>query len=61
MKMTGQRRIIAQVLSAAKHHPDVEEVCHRTTEFDPRIRIATLYRTVRPLEEGDILARHDFE
>lgn len=60
LKMTGQRRIIARVLSAADDHPDVEEVYRRATEHDPRISIATVYRTVRLLEEADILSRHDF-
>lgn len=60
MKMTEQRRVIARVLSEAKDHPDVEEVYRRATQVDPRISIATVYRTVRLLEEANILARHDF-
>lgn len=60
MKMTGQRRIIARVLSEADDHPDVEEVYRRATEQDPRISIATVYRTVRLFEEANILDRHDF-
>ena len=60
MKMTGQRRVIAQVLSEAKNHPDVEEVFHRSTKLDPRISIATVYRTVRMFEEAGIVERHDF-
>jgi len=60
MKMTGQRRVIAQVLSEAQDHPDVEEVYRRATSIDPRISIATVYRTVRLFEENDILERHDF-
>ena len=60
MKMTGQRRIIARVLSEADDHPDVEEVYRRSAELDPHISIATVYRTVRLLEESDILERHDF-
>lgn len=60
MKMTEQRRVIARVLSEANDHPDVEEVYRRATAVDPRISIATVYRTVRLLEEANILARHDF-
>jgi Fur family transcriptional regulator, ferric uptake regulator len=60
MKMTDQRRVIARVLSDATDHPDVEEVYRRSTEADPRISIATVYRTVRLFEEADILERHDF-
>ncbi len=60
MKMTGQRRIIARVLSEADDHPDVEEVYRRAIRLDPRISIATVYRTVRLFEEADIVERHDF-
>ena len=60
MKMTGQRRIIARVLSEATDHPDVEQVYHRAVRLDPRISIATVYRTVRLFEEASILERHDF-
>jgi Fur family ferric uptake transcriptional regulator len=60
MKMTGQRRIIARVLSEAKDHPDVEEVYRRAIRIDKRISIATVYRTVRLFEEANILERHEF-
>lgn len=60
MKMTDQRRVIARVLSEASDHPDVEEVYRRSTEIDPNISIATVYRTVRLFEESEILERHDF-
>jgi Fur family ferric uptake transcriptional regulator len=60
MKMTEQRRVIARVLSDANDHPDVEEVHRRAAEVDPRISIATVYRTVRLFEEANILTRHDF-
>jgi Fur family ferric uptake transcriptional regulator len=60
MKMTGQRRVIARVLSEAEDHPDVEELYRRSTALDGRISIATVYRTVRLLEERGILERRDF-
>jgi len=60
MKMTEQRRIIARVLSAADDHPDVEEVYRRASKLDPRISIATVYRTVRLFDEANIVERHDF-
>ncbi len=60
MRMTDQRRVIARVLSESSDHPDVEEVYHRSTKVDPRISIATVYRTVRLFEEAGILERHDF-
>ena len=60
MRMTEQRRVIARVLSDAEDHPDVEEVHRRAAALDPRISIATVYRTVRMFEEAGILTRHDF-
>jgi Fur family ferric uptake transcriptional regulator len=61
MRMTEQRRVIAQVLSTAHDHPDVEELHRRAHEIDPHISIATVYRTVRLFEESGILTRHDFQ
>ncbi len=60
LKMTGQRRVIARVLSDADDHPDVEELYRRAVDLDARISIATVYRTVRLLEERGILERRDF-
>lgn len=60
LKMTGQRRVIARVLSEADDHPDVEELYRRASALDKRISVATVYRTVRLLEEQGILARRDF-
>ncbi len=60
LKMTEQRRVIAGVLSESDDHPDVEQLHQRATAVDPRISIATVYRTVRLLEEANILTRHDF-
>ena len=60
LKMTGQRRVIARVLSESDDHPDVEELYRRAAAIDSRISIATVYRTVRILEEKGILERRDF-
>lgn len=60
LKMTEQRRVIARVLSESDDHPDVEQLHRRAIRLDSRISIATVYRTVRLLEEADILTRHDF-
>ena len=60
LKMTDQRRTIAQVLSDSTDHPDVEQVHRRAVAIDARISIATVYRTVRLFEEANILERHDF-
>jgi Fur family ferric uptake transcriptional regulator len=60
LKMTGQRRLIARVLSEAEDHPDVEDVYRRALAHDSKVSIATVYRTVRLLEENGILEKRDF-
>jgi Fur family ferric uptake transcriptional regulator len=60
VRLTEQRRIVARVLSDAHDHPDVELVYRRASAIEPKIGIATVYRTVRLLEEAGILNRVDF-
>jgi Fur family transcriptional regulator, ferric uptake regulator len=60
LRMTGQRRVIARVLSAAKDHPDVEEVYRRANAVDARISLSTVYRTIKLFEANGFLERHDF-
>jgi len=60
MRMTAQRRVIAEVLDGADDHPDVEELYTRVSRVDPRIALATVYRTVKLFEEHGILAKREF-
>ncbi len=60
LRMTEQRRIIASVLEGADDHPDVEELYARASAVDPKISIATVYRTVKLFEESGILEKHEF-
>jgi Fur family ferric uptake transcriptional regulator len=60
MRMTEQRRIIAQVIADSEDHPDVEELYRRASAVDDRISIATVYRTVKLFEDAGILERREF-
>ncbi len=60
LRMTDQRRIVARVIEAADDHPDVEELYNRASRIDPKISIATVYRTVKLFEEAGILDRLEF-
>jgi Fur family transcriptional regulator, ferric uptake regulator len=60
LRMTGQRRVIARVLSDARDHPDVEELHRRVHKIDAHISLSTVYRTVNLLEKKGILERHAF-
>ena len=67
LKLTDQRRTIARVILESKEaygesdHPDVDELYNRVSKIDPKISIATVYRTVKIFEEAGILAKHDFK
>ncbi len=67
VKLTEQRKIIAKVISESKQaygesdHPDVDELYSRVSKIDPKISIATVYRTVKLFEEAGILVKHDFK
>ena len=67
VRLTDQRKIIAQVISASKEkygskdHPDVDELHKRVSEIDNKISIATVYRTVKLFEESGIVEKHDFK
>ena len=67
VKLTEQRRIIAKIISESKEeygesdHPDVDELYKRVSKIDPKISIATVYRTVKLFEEAGILTKHDFK
>lgn len=60
LRMTDQRRIVARVIGDAEDHPDVEELYTRAARIDPKISLATVYRTVKLFEDEGILDRLDF-
>lgn len=60
LRMTGQRRIVAQVLEEADDHPDVEELYRRAALLDGAISLATVYRTVKLFETMGILEKVEF-
>ena len=61
MRMTDQRRVIAQVIEAASDHPDVEELYRRASAIDHRISLSTVYRTLNLFEEAGLVTKHDFK
>src|SRR3954453_356453 len=61
MRMTEQRRVIAQVIEQAVDHPDVEELYRRASAIDARISLSTVYRTLNLFEESGLVTKHDFK
>ena len=61
VRLTDQRKIIAQAMANATDHPDVDELHKRVNAVDKKISIATVYRTVKLFEEAGIVEKHDFK
>ena len=61
VRLTDQRKLVAKVMSESKNHPDVDELHKRVNKLDPKISIATVYRTVKLFEEAGVVAKHDFK
>ena len=61
VRLTDQRKLIAQVMSKTESHPDVDELHKKVMKLDSKISIATVYRTVKLFEEAGIVAKHDFK
>jgi len=61
VRLTDQRKIIAEAMSASNDHPDVDELHKRVNKIDKKISIATVYRTVKLFEESGIVEKHDFK
>ncbi len=60
IRMTGQRRLIIKVLENSKDHPDVETLFERSNKIDNKVSIATVYRTVKLLQNAGILEKLEF-
>ena len=61
VRLTDQRKLVAQVMSESDDHPDVDELHKRVSKIDSKISIATVYRTVKLFEESGIVSKHDFK
>lgn len=60
IKLTKNRKIVAQILSESNDHPSVEEIWSRVSKISPNIGIATIYRALKIFEENNIISKHDF-
>ena len=57
LKLTSQRKIIAEVLSNSTDHPDVEALYFRANKIDSKISIATVYRTLNLFEQYGLIKK----
>lgn len=58
--LTDQRQVVCNVLEKSADHPDAEQVFARAREHEPRISLATVYRTLKALSDLGLVATHDF-
>ena len=61
VRLTDQRKLIAEVMSKSEDHPNVDELHKRVNKLNSKISIATVYRTAKLFEEAGIIAKHDFK
>jgi len=61
LKMTGQRKVILNVLEGSTDHPSVDDVLARAKEIDSSVSMATVYRTLSLLDEMDLVIKHEFK
>ena len=60
MRMSGLHRVILHILDEARDHPCADEIRRRVRLTDPRISLATIYRTLNILAEAGVLSRVEF-
>ena len=60
LKLTSQREVVISILENSEDHPDVDELYRRATEIDKSVSIATVYRTVKLLEDANFIEKHEF-
>lgn len=60
LRITKPRRIILEILHRSEGHPDAAQIFERAAAMDSRISLATVYRTMKALEESGAIQRHAF-
>ena len=60
LKLTSQREVVISILEDSEDHPDVDELLRRATIIDKSVSIATVYRTVKLLEDANFIEKHEF-
>jgi len=60
LKLTSQREVVISILENSDDHPDVDELFRRATKIDKSVSIATVYRTVKLLEDANFIEKHEF-
>ena len=59
LRMTWQRKLLAELLENAEEHLDAERIFLRAQKLDPRIHRATVYRTLNTLKQHGLIDELD--
>lgn len=60
LRITRPRQVILKILTEATDHPDAAEIFQRAVKQDQSLSLATVYRTMKVLEESGAIQRHAF-
>lgn len=60
MRITRPRQIILEILLGAEGHPDAAAIVEQAAARGARVSLATVYRTMKVLEESGAIQRHAF-
>ena len=60
LRITNQRELVISIIENSTDHPDVDELYKRASIKDKSVSIATVYRTVKLLEDAKVIDRHEF-
>lgn len=60
IKITSQRKAICSVFFSADAHQSAEQILKRAREIDPRVSLATVYRTLKLLQQHGLARAHNF-
>ncbi|MEW5873398.1 MAG: transcriptional repressor [Chloroflexota bacterium] len=58
LRMTRQRQLVLEVLEESRQHLDAEAIHDRVRARDPRVGLATVYRTLALLKEIGLVEEH---
>ena len=60
LRLTNQRELVISIIENSNDHPDVDELFKRAAEKDSSVSIATVYRTVKLLEDANLIEKLEF-
>ena len=60
-RLTGQRRLLLGLIQGAQAHIDADDLYRLAREYEPRISLSTVYRTLRLFKDLGLVDEHHFQ